>query len=90
MDEGTRFKEWQRLVGSAVEFAANAPETPEDQRISFEQIFIENERESDDEAINYGAILQALFGLFPPPVADPNAPKAALEKGREFNTTQVL
>ena len=90
MDEGTRFKEWQRLVGSAVEFAANAPETPEDQRISFEHIFIENERESDDEAINYGAILQALYGHFPPPVADPNAPKAALEKGREFNTTQVL
>jgi hypothetical protein len=28
----------------------NLPETPEDQRISFEHIFIENERESDDEA----------------------------------------
>ena len=43
--EGTRFKVWQRLVGSPVEFAANTPDTLPEQRISFQEIFLEGERD---------------------------------------------
>jgi hypothetical protein len=52
---GTRFKEWQQLVGSAVESAANGPDVPEEQRISFKAIFLEGEREGNDDAIDYAA-----------------------------------
>jgi hypothetical protein len=86
-DEGTRFKVWQRLVGSPVEFAANTPETPPEQRISFQEIFLEGEREGDDEALARGEILQALHSLFPPP---PEAGANMLRAENEFSTVNVL
>jgi len=57
---GTRFKEWQGLVGSAVESAANEPGMLSEERISFKEIFLEGEQEGDDEAVARGNILQAL------------------------------
>lgn len=85
--EGTRFKVWQRLVGSPVEFAANTPDTLPEQRISFQEIFLEGEREGDDEALARGEILQALHGLFPsPPEAGANMPRVE----NEFSTVKVL
>jgi hypothetical protein len=83
-NEGTRFKEWQQLVGSSVEFAANGRDVPEEQWISFREIL----REGDDDAMDYAAVLGVLFGLFPPLDANPTA--GPLEKSREFDTIQVL
>jgi hypothetical protein len=88
--EGTRFKEWQWLVGSQVEFAANGPEVPAEQRISFKEIFLEGERESDDDAMDYADVLGVLFSLFPPPDSAPTDPKATLIRGREFDVMSVL
>jgi hypothetical protein len=58
-DLTTRFKAWQRLVGSAIEHAASlAGET-----ISFKQLFADSEGE-DDEKIGLGQTLTTLRSLY--------------------------
>ncbi len=87
---GTRFKEWQGLVGSAVESAANEPGMLSTDRISFKEIFLEGEQEGDDEAVARGNILQALYRLFIPGESYPNAVANIPRVENEFTTIHVL
>lgn len=62
----TRFKMWWRLVGSAIEHAAQlAGKTKEDQAIDFKQLFIGQEDE-EEETASLSEVLPLLRKTWPP------------------------
>jgi hypothetical protein len=57
----TRFKAWWRLVGSAVEHAAKLHNTkPEHEKIDFQNLFIKQEEEEDEESLSLADALDIM------------------------------
>jgi hypothetical protein len=61
----TRFKMWWRLAGSAVEYAATLHNTKPEDKIDFQNLFIKQEEEEDEESLSLADALEMMQRKWP-------------------------